>query len=76
VCGSSAICHWRELIISRILVHNWWPAVPGVFTLMDTKSYFKYGKLVLMFFMSCLENRLLLSDLVIVKNHGDDEEDV
>jgi hypothetical protein len=26
----SAACCWREPIMSRILGHNWWPAVPGV----------------------------------------------
>jgi hypothetical protein len=30
VYGSPIICHWRELIVSRILDHNRWPRVPGV----------------------------------------------
>jgi hypothetical protein len=30
VYGSPTICCWRELVIFRILGHNWWPVVPGV----------------------------------------------
>jgi hypothetical protein len=37
----------------------------------DTKTYFKYGKLILMLF-----HQLLPNDLIIVRSHGDDEEDV
>jgi hypothetical protein len=31
VYGSPVVCHWREPIISRVLGHNRWPAVPGVY---------------------------------------------
>jgi hypothetical protein len=31
--GSPAVCHFRELVISKILDGNWRPAVPGVLDL-------------------------------------------
>jgi hypothetical protein len=41
----------------------------------DTKTSFKYGKLIFVFFHKYFENRLLPNNLIIVRNHGDDEED-
>jgi hypothetical protein len=31
VYGSPTICRWREPIVSRVLGHNRWPMVPGVY---------------------------------------------
>jgi hypothetical protein len=30
VYGSPAVCHWRELVVFRILGYNLWPAIPRV----------------------------------------------
>jgi hypothetical protein len=42
----------------------------------DTKTYFKYGKHVFLLFHQLSWEPIATNDLIIVRNHGDDEEDV
>jgi hypothetical protein len=41
VCGSPAVCRWREPVVSRFMGRNWLPTVPGIQD--PNRTCFGYG---------------------------------